>query len=64
MGQSRYDDCGLEDLARRGGKTVLWIQEITIKSHPESVVAPVAATKLFTVVAAGGFLTAHRPADE
>jgi hypothetical protein len=37
------------DLARRGGKTFNWIQEMTTKGHPDPVAAPVAAAKLFTV---------------
>jgi hypothetical protein len=37
------------DLARRGGKTFNWIQEMTTNGHPDPVAAPVAAAKLFTV---------------
>jgi hypothetical protein len=37
------------DLARRGGKTVNRIQEMTTHCHPDPVAAPVAAAKLFTV---------------
>jgi hypothetical protein len=37
------------DLARRGGKTFNWIQEMTTKGHPDPVAAPGAAAKLFTV---------------
>jgi len=39
----------LADLARRGGKTFNRIQEMTINGHPNSVAAPFAAAKLFTV---------------
>jgi len=37
------------DLARRGGKTFNWIQEMTTNGHPDPAAAPVAAAKLFTV---------------
>jgi hypothetical protein len=50
------------DLARRGGKTFNRIQEMTINGHPNSVAAPVAAAKLFTVCSASfphGSLPAH-----